>query len=816
MSFSAKRFLSPSLVGLGVLAAMTASFPGCSSRPKQEAPPAPQQELVAASQKIYQPLPDDPKEVVVIKDLAVAYRFEQALDLLHVYLKSHPEYSPQGSDLQLQLEVSLKDRKLLGLVTTQSGRAERNLTADPSYLAAKAKCDRSVVERLEVAEALVQDQRISEALSILNGICNDHPFNRAAMEFKNNILEWQISVQAKRLEHERRVKNGEILNEISEAGNMPREPRPIPRSVIIFEEMLQDAEQQKVLDQLKVRMGVNYENAPLGTVIKEIFQVAGINYIIEDAAIEEKTLSIRLVDPAPTLSVLLDVIQRMAKVTFNYRGNTVYVVSADNPTMVTEVIYLNAGLTDTTKQPKLGSVSSSGEGGGGSAPDIFSADAKSDLERFMEAIEKKKLGNWADGSEWYYEPKSNTLHVKSSPACISEVKRLVHALDYDSAMVLIEAKFVELSEQAEQELGIDWKLGGLGLQGKNGVLAGGVQSGGTSGSLFTSSAGASNPDLAIAAGSALESGINNATGRGLTMGLVGLGKGMNPNFEAKLSALQKKGTANNLSEPKILTLSNHVGVIDIMRDFWYTEDYTVEDMSGVTIIDQNTTGGTTPGTSVPQNRVIKPVPKKDSEGINFSVRPSVGRNSDIITLHVVPTVKFRMTEQYSKPLVSSANLTANATNVTVERIAFQTRRIATTLHVKSGQTVVIGGLISEEDSKQRAGIPLLMDIPYAGYLFSHETIKKDRRKLVIFITATLVDPSGAKLLEETRYLQDMARVLLPASIAKELSEEDARINKKSEEMRQEYLKKVKEEDKRGWQNRDLPARSGGTTETAPR
>jgi type II secretory pathway component GspD/PulD (secretin) len=715
----------------------------------------------------------------------------------------------------LQLEVSLKDRKLLGLVTTQSGKEERNLTADPSYLAAKAKCDRSVVERLEVAEALVQDQRISEALSILNGICNEHPFNRAAMEFKNNILEWQISVQAKRLEHERRVRNGEILNEISEAGNMPREPRPIPRSVIIFEEMLQDAEQQKVLDQLKVRMGVNYENAPLGTVIKEIFQVAGINYIIEDAAIEEKTLSIRLVDPAPTLSVLLDVIQRMAKVTFNYRGNTVYVVSADNPTMVTEVIYLNAGLTDTTKQPKLGSVSGSTEGGGGSAPDIFSAEAKSDLERFMEAIEKKKLGNWADGSEWYYEPKSNTLHVKSTPACISEVKRLVHALDYDSAMVLIEAKFVELSEQAEQELGIDWKLGGLGLQGKNGVLAGGIQSGGSSGSLFTSAAGASNPDLAIAAGSGLETAINNAGGRGLTLGIVGLGKGMNPNLEAKLSALAEKGEANNLSEPKVLTLSNHVGIIDIMRDFWYTEDYTVEDLSGVSIIDNNN-GGTTGGSSVPQNRVIKPVPKKDSEGINFSVRPSVGRNSDIITMHVVPTVKFRMTEQYSKPLVSSANLTANATNVTVERIAFQTRRIATTLHVKSGQTVVIGGLISEEDSKQRAGIPLLMDIPYAGYLFSHESIKKDRRKLVIFITATLVDPSGAKLLEETKYLQDMARVLLPASIAKELSEEDARINKKSEEMRQEYLKKVKEEDKRGWQNRDLPARSGGTTETAPR
>ena len=80
---------------------------------------------------------------------------------------------------------------------------------------------------------------------------------------------------------------------------------------------------------------------------------------------------------------------------------------------------------------------------------------KSDVESFMEQIET--LVPWPEGSVWYLDRKSNTLFVRSTPSTVAEVKRLIRAIDYNNVQVLIEAKFVEVSEDAFKELGVDWK-----------------------------------------------------------------------------------------------------------------------------------------------------------------------------------------------------------------------------------------------------------------------------------------------------------------------------------------------------------------------
>jgi type II secretory pathway component GspD/PulD (secretin) len=77
------------------------------------------------------------------------------------------------------------------------------------------------------------------------------------------------------------------------------------------------------------------------------------------------------------------------------------------------------------------------------------------------------------------------------------------------------------------------------------------------------------------------------------------------------------------------------------------------------------------------------------------------------------------------------------------------RRAATTLRVKDGQSIVIGGLVNEETTKTASKVPLLGDIPIVGQAFRHSSVKKSRTEVVIIVTPhiltgleTAVDPGA--------------------------------------------------------------------------
>jgi len=70
------------------------------------------------------------------------------------------------------------------------------------------------------------------------------------------------------------------------------------------------------------------------------------------------------------------------------------------------------------------------------------------------------------------------------------------------------------------------------------------------------------------------------------------------------------------------------------------------------------------------------------------------------------------------------------------------RQVVTSAIVWDGQTVVLGGLISEDIRKQRDKVPFFGDIPWLGRLFRTESTSASKRNLVIFITPTIIDPAG--------------------------------------------------------------------------
>ena len=68
--------------------------------------------------------------------------------------------------------------------------------------------------------------------------------------------------------------------------------------------------------------------------------------------------------------------------------------------------------------------------------------------------------------------------------------------------------------------------------------------------------------------------------------------------------------------------------------------------------------------------------------------------------------------------------------------------------VWDGQTVVLGGLISENVTKTKDKVPLLGDLPLAGRLFRSESSQSIKKNLLIFVTPTIIDPAGNRLHSE--------------------------------------------------------------------
>jgi general secretion pathway protein D len=87
------------------------------------------------------------------------------------------------------------------------------------------------------------------------------------------------------------------------------------------------------------------------------------------------------------------------------------------------------------------------------------------------------------------------------------------------------------------------------------------------------------------------------------------------------------------------------------------------------------------------------------------------------------------------------------TENTINRPVFSTREVTTEVTVYDGQTVVLGGLMREDIQKVQDKVPILGDIPLAGRLFRTNADQHIKRNLIMFVTASLLDPAGQPLIQ---------------------------------------------------------------------
>ena len=128
----------------------------------------------------------------------------------------------------------------------------------------------------------------------------------------------------------------------------------------------------------------------------------------------------------------------------------------------------------------------------------------------------------------------------------------------------------------------------------------------------------------------------------------------------------------------------------------------------------------------------------------LDVVPYVLSDGYTINMALIPSVTI-FDGYATPPVIPSVTGNLNVVQLPVVLPEFTVRQVVTTVNVWDNQTVVIGGLISSEVQTTKDKVPAIGDLPMVGRLFQSQSKTTQKKNLMIFVTATIVDPAGNRV-----------------------------------------------------------------------
>jgi general secretion pathway protein D len=290
---------------------------------------------------------------------------------------------------------------------------------------------------------------------------------------------------------------------------------------------------------------------------------------------------------------------------------------------------------------------------------------------------------------------TNSLIIIASVNDYQVLVDVIKKLDIRRRQVYVEALIMEISLDKSRDVGVEFR--------------GAVQTGSSSGAVLTGTnfgfdGGVNSLLTAIASGNPLA-----MTGTGMIAGGIGgnvtLPDGSKiPAITAILRAAQEHQNVNILSSPHLLTLDNKDAEIIVGEN--------------VPFITSNLTNTTN------TSSVTNTIERKDV-GITLKITPHI-HESEFVSLDIY---------QESSSVKGGASQLLNVNQVGPTTLK---RSAKTSVLVRSGDTVVLGGMMQETISTTRKQVPLLGDIPLIGYLFKYNAASRQKTNMVIFLTPKII------------------------------------------------------------------------------
>jgi type II secretory pathway component GspD/PulD (secretin) len=347
-------------------------------------------------------------------------------------------------------------------------------------------------------------------------------------------------------------------------------------------------------------------------------------------------------------------------------------------------------------------------------------------------------------SQLLADARTSQILVMTTEKELANLEALVQKLDTPTAQVLIEAQLWETSKKPSSVKGIDWSgtLGAQRVTFGNGNTTGTIEQRNTftqSGSASVTRPGGAVEDpggRSIPTESSTKSEATKSSGSGIdsilksVVGGSGIGlntaRGFNPataflnadGLSAVVSFLNQDSDTELVATPRAVTLDNQTAYLNVSRAY---PVYKI-----------------TPGSA---NSPAGSEITWTNVGVILSVTPRVA-GSNNISLQVTPELSD--IADVDKQVINGQPYTANIYGI---------RRVDTKVMIKSGATLVLGGLINDRAFKSYTKVPILGDAPIFGLLFRKDEKKRDKSNLMIFITPTIVEENDLQVNKPSNFLK---------------------------------------------------------------
>ncbi|HOX56701.1 MAG TPA: type II secretion system protein GspD [Candidatus Paceibacterota bacterium] len=472
---------------------------------------------------------------------------------------------------------------------------------------------------------------------------------------------------------------------------------------------------------LEKEVTVHLDNVPLETILVNLSQTAGVNIVADKSLPALKQLLSANLDKV-RLGEFLRYIARNYELQFQVGDQLVWVVDAKDPKKLMEetrfyrlrkgfVLPAEFGTADATRTTTT------------AGPAVTVTEFQrfqrfvNDLAPTLPALERA-ITNLFTGSKYMIDYERNLVVARGTPEQLDVMEDIIKEFDQPIQQVLIEARFVTISKPAFMQLGVLWQTGRLLTNGPPADFTGLV-----------------NNQNFPATVSPLTGGLNPAVGGGISEVFTNvLGAA---DLSATISALEQSGESQTLSAPRLTVLNNRPATISDGQVQYYYEEYSVS-----ATVQQYYTASSI----YPSGR-----PTKVTAGAELHVLASISGDGKSILLALNPKVNTQVLLQ-TYTTVSQVNQSGDVTSsFEIKLPTYRTQELSTRVAIKSGETVVMGGVLEREKTTYVESVPVLGDIPILGALFRRRTEMDTPRYLLIFVTATIVKDTGEFLVYEDEH-----------------------------------------------------------------
>lgn len=429
---------------------------------------------------------------------------------------------------------------------------------------------------------------------------------------------------------------------------------------------------------LAAPMTLSVHDADLRSTIVLVGKAGGLNVMVDDSVKGNVSISVTDVDPVR----VLELIASIKNLRLLHEAN-VYILTAElipAEPMQSYVLPIKFGDAELLRKAVFKSL------------DIVPTDSQVESMKVRDSdgiertykyhIDKNRTNDWMTDEDDEKDPRSkrvfvnpevNALVLYGTPSEYERVKNLLAALDVELKQVSVEAKIIAIDKNESKNLGVEWMWSTVPQYPERRI---------TSYDSYNS----------YRERIEITRNANDSTG----YGIIRFGRGPEGTpfefyYGARINALVTDGKAKILSRPNVMTIQGREAVINVG--------------SSVPVPTTQTTNST----------VTTSLEYRDA-GIILKYTPRINSDGTITaTIHTEVS-----TPQYVADM---------------QAYRFNTRSADTTVTVRDGEPMIIGGLIGAEEAKSVSKIPFLGDLPILGALFRNHRKSKTESELIIFLTA---------------------------------------------------------------------------------